>query len=105
MEQRVRLWREDFGHFERDPKSLIERLAFLKPLIGGEEFSEWMRLAEEGEVVSLFERLMRNHYDPAYRRSLLRHYPEIEAAPQVLLEDLSEQGLQPVARRLRAQFE
>jgi tRNA 2-selenouridine synthase len=105
MAQRVLLWREDFGHFERDPKSLIDRLSFLKPLIGGEEFGEWLRLAEQGEVVQLFERLMRNHYDPTYRRSLLRHYPEIDSAPLVRLEDLSEQGLRPVATRLRAQFE
>ena len=105
MEQRVQLWREDFGHFEQDPKALIERLAYLKPLIGGEEFQAWESLAEAGEVAALFERLMRNHYDPAYARSLKRHFPNHERAPSVMLEDLSQQGLRPVAQALREQFE
>lgn len=105
MDQRVRLWREDFGHFERDPKALIDRLHYLKPLIGGEEFRAWTALAEAGDVVALFERLMRNHYDPAYQRSFLRHYADFEAAPLVRLEDLTQEGLQPVARTLRARFE
>lgn len=105
MPQRVQLWREDFGHFERDPKALLERLHYLKPLIGGQEFGEWERLAEQGAVLELFERLMRNHYDPTYRRSLLRNYPEIDAAPEVVLEDLSAEALRPVALALRGRFE
>ena len=105
MDQRVRLWREDFGHFERDPKALIERLAHLKPLVGGEEFGAWEQLADAGDVPALFERLMRSHYDPAYQRSLRRNFPNYEAAPKVVLEDLSEQGLAPVARALREKFE
>ena len=30
MSERVRLWREDYGHFESDPDSLIERLRHLE---------------------------------------------------------------------------
>lgn len=105
MAQRLTLWREDFGHFEHDPQALIERLHYLKPLIGGQEFGEWERLAQQGAVLDLFERLMRNHYDPTYRRSLLRNYPDIDAAPEVVLEDLSPQGLRPVAQHLRDRFE
>lgn len=105
MAQRVRVWREDFGHFEQDPKDMIHRLRYLKPLVGGEEFSAWENLAESGEVLELFERLMRNHYDPAYRRSLSRHYAGHDLAPQVVLRDVSEQGLRPVAQELRQRFE
>jgi tRNA 2-selenouridine synthase len=105
MVQRVQLLREDYAHFEYDPKSLIDRLAFLRPLIGGEEFSAWEELAGRGEVPELFERLMRNHYDPTYRRSILRNYPAIDESPKIQLEDLSAAGLLPVARELRARFE
>lgn len=105
MDQRVKLWREDYGHFEQDPKQLIDQLSYLRPLIGGQEFEEWQRLSDEREVLALFERLMRNHYDPTYRRSILRNYPEIDASPQMMLEDLSEAGLLPVAREMRARFE
>jgi len=53
----------------------------------------------------LFERLMRNHYDPAYRRSILRNYPAIDASPPITLSDLSLGSLLPVAESMRKQFE
>ncbi|RZI42858.1 tRNA 2-selenouridine(34) synthase MnmH [Herbaspirillum sp. HC18] len=105
MPQRVQLLREDYAHFETDPNALIERLRHLRPLIGGEEFSEWERLAQARLVPELFERLMRNHYDPTYRRSILRNYPEIDKSPRIQLEDLSQEGLVPVAREMRAAYE
>ena len=105
MPQRVQLLREDYAHFEDDPKFLIERLAFLRPLIGGEEFAAWEELAERHEVPTLFERLMRNHYDPTYRRSILRNYPDIDKSPKILLEDLSMEGLLSVAHELRTRYE
>lgn len=105
MPQRVLLWREDYRHFEEDPVALLERLAYLRPLVGGQEFAEWETLAQGRQVVELFERLMRNHYDPAYRRSTLRNYPAIDASPRIMLEDLSAAGLLPVAQSMRSTFE
>lgn len=105
MPQRVQLLREDYAHFEQDPQSMVDRLAHLRPLIGGEEFSVWQQLADQRAVPELFERLMRNHYDPTYRRSILRNYPAIDSSPKVMLEDLSPEGLLPVARSLREAYE
>jgi tRNA 2-selenouridine synthase len=105
MAQRVQLLREDYRHFEEDPMAMIERLAYLRSLIGGEEFEAWQALAENRQVPELFERLMRHHYDPTYRRSILRNYPAIDASPKIVLEDLSAGGLLPVAREMRARFE
>ncbi|MGN6389832.1 MAG: tRNA 2-selenouridine(34) synthase MnmH [Burkholderiaceae bacterium] len=104
MPQRVLLWREDYRHFEEDPAALLERLAFLRPLVGGEEFDAWNALAAAADMPQLFERLMRNHYDPAYRRSILRNYPAIDASPQIVLDDLSPGALLPVARSLDARY-
>ncbi|WP_019141750.1 tRNA 2-selenouridine(34) synthase MnmH [Noviherbaspirillum massiliense] len=105
MPQRVLLWREDYRHFEEDPEALIGRLSHLRSLVGGEEFAEWEKLAQARQVVELFERLMRKHYDPAYRRSILRNYPAIDSSPKVVLEDLSADALLPVAQRMRSEFE
>jgi len=102
MPQRVQLLREEYGHFESDPQALIERLANLRALVGGEEFAAWQELAGRRAVPELFERLMRNHYDPSYRRSIKRNYPAIDASPTILLQDLSPAGLAPVAQSLRA---
>lgn len=102
MAERVTLWREDYRHFEANPKQLIEQLAHLKPLVGSDEFEIWQVLADNQSMPELFERLMANHYDPAYRRSTLRHYPNIDAAPLIRLPDLSKDALREVASMLVA---
>lgn len=105
MAQRVKLWREDYRHFEEDPAFLLSRLAHLIPLIGKKEYDDWQALADQGNIPLLFETIMRNHYDPAYARSILRNYPDIGSSPSVWLDDLSPEGLEPVARSLRERFE
>jgi tRNA 2-selenouridine synthase len=105
MEQRVLLWREDYRHFEEDPAGLVERLAFLRQQVGGEELAAWEEMAAQRQIPQLFERIMRHHYDPAYRRSILRNYPAIDSSPRIALADLSPAGLLPVAHSLRATFE
>jgi len=105
MPQRVQLLREDYHHFEQDPEAMIDRLRNLRPLIGGEEFEKWETLAAARQVPELFERLMRYHYDPTYRRSILRNYPEIDSSPQIPLHDLSPTALLGVARELVERFD
>jgi tRNA 2-selenouridine synthase len=96
------LWREDYKHFEDDPMAMLDRLQFLKLHVGGEEFSAWEELAKRSAMPELFERLMVKHYDPSYRRSVLRNYPEIDQSPVVELDDLSPEGLRKVAENLTA---
>lgn len=105
MEQRVRLLLEDYRHFEEDPQFLLTRLSYLRPLVGAQEVEEWQRLADEKQIPQLFERLMRVHYDPAYRRSILRNYPDFDKASLVMLEDISPEALRPLAASLRERFE
>lgn len=100
MSERVKLWREDYSHFERDLDSMMERLRHLRPLIGGEEFALWEQLAAERRAPELFERLMEMHYDPAYARSIGKHYPSFEAASKLQLDQLDSQTMLEVARGL-----
>lgn len=100
MSERVKLWREDYGHFERDLAAMMERLRHLRPLIGGEEFALWERLAAEGRAPELFQRLMEAHYDPAYARSIGKNYPAFEESSKLKLERLDRQALLEVAERL-----
>ena len=104
MHQRVLLWRQDYRHFEDDPLGMLEHLKFLRPLVGGEEFAAWESLAKERRIPELFERLMLNHYDPSYRRSVLRNYPAIDASPKIELHDLSQAGLSLVAESMQNSF-
>lgn len=101
MSERVKLWREDYGHFERDLDAMMERLRHLRPLVGGEEFLLWERLARERRAPELFQRLMEAHYDPAYARSIGRNYPEIERASKIELTRLDQESLLQAARQLQ----
>ena len=104
MHQRVLMWREDYHHFEENPLGMLEILSFLRPLVGSEEFAVWEKMARQNQVPELFERLMRNHYDPAYRRSTLRNYPAIASSPSIAIHDLTQVGLLSVATSMQSQF-
>lgn len=100
MSERVELWRQDYSHFERDPDALMERLHYLRPLIGGEEFAHWQSLVKERRMPELFQRLMEAHYDPAYARSIGKNFPQYEQSPKLELKRLDQQALLEVARQL-----
>jgi tRNA 2-selenouridine synthase len=100
MVERVKLWREDYAHFEQDPEGLLDKLRHLTPLIGNEEFAAWRMFAGKGEMPQLFERIMRVHYDPAYARSMRRNYPQIDRGPALALTSLGRGALREVAERL-----
>ena len=102
MPERVKLWREDYRHFEADPPWLIERLRPLRPLVGADEFDAWEKLADAQHMPELFQRLMERHYDPAYGRSISRNYPHLAGAQSIDLIALDPATLRAVAQGLTA---
>jgi tRNA 2-selenouridine synthase len=74
FEDRVRLLRQDYRHFESAPERLAGQLRFLRELHGVERLSQWQRMAETGDWDELVASLLRDHYDPLYRRSLARNF-------------------------------
>jgi tRNA 2-selenouridine synthase len=95
----VRIWHEDFGHFAADPNAMLERLQHLVPLVGREEFEAWKALADGRRIDALFERIMANHYDPAYARTSKRNYGRRPVIP-VPLPDLAAGTLASAAAAL-----
>lgn len=100
MEERVRLWREDYPNLVADPVGMVELLAPLKPVIGGEELAYWRTLANDGEVDVLFRRVMERHYDPCYQTSTKRNYKQLRNAMQLELRSLSYEALEVSAAEL-----
>lgn len=100
MPERVRLWREDYSHFAADPSKMVELLAPLKPLVGGEELAHWRDLALRGAVDDLFERIMLKHYDPCYVHSTKRAFNGNADSPHIMLPSLSADALAGVADEL-----
>jgi len=98
--ERVALLREDYAHFESRPAALAEKLDCLAPLHGAERISQWKALLEAGKWDALVRDLLESHYDPAYRKSLLRNYRGAQAAAVVEVRDISRAGFLALARRL-----
>lgn len=102
MAERVRLCREDYAHFAADPCSMVAKLQSLKPLVGGEELARWQALADAGRADELFERLMTQHYDPAYSRSTTREFGPGDSANHLALDSLQPDALAVTARTMIA---
>ena len=96
MPARVQICREDYAHFAMNPLALVAQLKPLKPLVGGAVLAHWQAMAEAGEVDTLLEAVMRQHYDPCYLRSMRRN----RALTPLELPDLSPETLAAVARQL-----
>jgi tRNA 2-selenouridine synthase len=103
MAARVQMWKEDFPHFVTDPVGMVEQLEPIRALVSGETYERWQALAGAGHVDELFERVMREHYDPCYTRSLKKHVQHGAAATSlhVQVADLGPAGLASAAQALK----
>ena len=90
---RVQLLMEDYKHFLSDPSLLIERLTPLLPLHGRQVLDHWQQLAEQGEWAALVEKLLLQHYDPAYLRSTANNFPRLPDARVLQLQTLDDAAL------------
>ena len=71
--------------------------------VGNEEIERWRELVDSRNMPQLFERLMVVHYDPAYRRSTVRHFPNIDGAKKIELDSLDPAMLRQVGLHLGQQ--
>ncbi|MDH5208351.1 MAG: tRNA 2-selenouridine(34) synthase MnmH [Burkholderiaceae bacterium] len=97
---RVRLLRDDYVHFESDVATLHDRLDCLAALHGRERVAEWKGLVDERKWDSLVERLLVEHYDPAYLRSIGRNFVRSAQARAVILATDAPSAFSEAARAL-----
>jgi tRNA 2-selenouridine synthase len=101
-EARVRLLRDEYAHFEADSASLQQQLECLLPLHGRERVETWKRLASEARWEEMVARLLAEHYDPAYQRSISRNFRRAgEAAPVELGTDSDDEFARAAAALTR----
>jgi tRNA 2-selenouridine synthase len=86
LQTRVTLLLDEYRHFLADRAALEAQLDCLVALHGRERISEWKALATAGKWREFVERLLVQHYDPAYRRSSMRNFPQLIDAPSVRIE-------------------
>jgi tRNA 2-selenouridine synthase len=98
--QRVALLQEEYGHFFTDPGDLCVKLDGLVSLHGKAVVENWKALAHAKQWAELTSALLTMHYDPAYRRSTGRNYPQLAAAAMAHCDDPGPGGMQRTASQL-----
>jgi tRNA 2-selenouridine synthase len=102
LHERVRLLRQEYAHFEQDVAALGMQLDCLSALHGHERITQWKALARAGRWDEMVERLLVEHYDPAYLRSIQRNFRQVGAAVQVSLPSADVGDFERVAQSLAA---
>jgi tRNA 2-selenouridine synthase len=80
MAVRVAQLKNEYSHFTSDPAALGLQLDCLVALHGHGTIAEWKRMALAGDWDAFIEDMLERHYDPAYRRSMYRHYAGLASA-------------------------
>jgi len=102
LDTRTALLMDEYRHFFDDRPSLDAQLDCLAALHGRERIDEWKSLAREARWARLVERLLAEHYDPAYRRSASRNFRRLGEARVVRIPDPAAASFAHAARRLAA---
>ena len=95
---RVTLLLEEYRHFLEDRGALNAQLDCLVALHGRERINEWKALAAAGQWREFVERLLVQHYDPAYKRSSTKNYPQLIEATSVRIASSDEAAFAEAAR-------
>jgi tRNA 2-selenouridine synthase len=90
----------DYRHFVDAPARLAERLEALIPLHGRTRIEGWLAAASAGQWDEFVFAMLREHYDPAYDKSMLRNFSRLEQAVNVSLDAADPEAVDRAAKRL-----
>src|SRR5205814_10682592 len=95
---RVSLLLDEYRHFLEDRDALNAQLDCLVALHGRERINEWKALAAAGKWREFVERLLVQHYDPAYRRSSMKNFAQLTDAPSARIASADAAAFDEAAR-------
>jgi tRNA 2-selenouridine synthase len=99
---RVQLLLEEYGFFAQQLERFCGHLDTLVDLRGKDAVARWKAQARSGQWAEVFGELMREHYDPLYRRSMQRNFAGLGQAQVLALADGAPGTMREAARRLSA---
>jgi tRNA 2-selenouridine synthase len=97
---RVELLKEEYAHYMAAPAAFCAQLDCLAPLHGNAVIARWKEMAEALDADALVADLLVSHYDPAYTRAIVRHYPRLSAAPRYRLDGVADIQFEKLARQV-----
>ncbi len=99
-EARIDFLLRDYAYLGDDAEALKFKLSCLKRILPAETLARWCDYADRHDLPNLFAELIDQHYDPLYRRSQNGNYLRYPDAKQIETCDLSDAGIEEVARRI-----
>ncbi|MCX9156588.1 tRNA 2-selenouridine(34) synthase MnmH [Niveibacterium sp. 24ML] len=90
----------DYAYLGHDVADFKERIDCLRGFQSNSVLDEWKRLAEVGDLATLFAAFIDEHYDPLYQRSQNRNFVRFGEARPIVLETLSADQLAAAAADL-----
>ena len=97
---RVAFLMQDYAHFVDDTEAFCERLQALREVRGAAVVQGWQARARAGDVATVVQELLEQHYDPTYTRSMERNFSALPQALTLPLADGSAATLAAAATRL-----
>ena len=105
VDERVRFLIEEYRHHTANPGWLKSQLNLLAALQPRDVIAHWHECIDAGAWPELVKDLLVRHYDPLYRRSTARNYPDSDARLLLRPTALDAQTLAASARHLLMQSE
>ncbi len=99
---RVALLMDEYVHFLSDAQLLNAQLDCLRALHGGVVIDNWQDMARDSQWSRLTEELLVKHYDPAYTRAIVNHYPRLPQASHFQLNAHTVDAIQQLAAEILA---
>lgn len=97
---RVALLLRDYRHFTADARALCGRIDCLAAMHGHDKINAWKDSIANARWPDFVTRILQEHYDPAYVKSIARNYPRLDGAACVNLSDGSDEDFDRAARSL-----
>jgi len=97
---RVQLLKDEYVHFLADAQALGVQLDRLVQQHGRAVIERWKMLAHDAQWDGLLRELLETHYDPAYTRSIVTHYPRLADAVRVRIDSADDDSFLRAGRAL-----
>ena len=98
VEKRAKFLVEEYSEITTDLDLLEKQITSLSTIAGHKVVESWLLMAKNKDFYELVKQLMEKHYDPRYKRSLLRKKKEVFA--KLKIEDMSPKGLSSMVDRI-----
>jgi tRNA 2-selenouridine synthase len=96
---RLELLKQEYAHLGNDIDGLLKALDCLAPMHGHAIVGGWRELAIARRSDRLISELLARHYDPAYTRSIGKHYSALADALKLNLAGVEDAAFLALARR------